>query len=162
MSPSTMHDLLSLRPRSNGMTFALILLGLTACQEAPLREWRPDDHGHAQPRPGEEGRAAPTEDSAPVSPEEAEARATLALWNVTCATCHARDGRGGGPGLPPVAKVPDLTDPAFGSTRSDEQLTAIIRDGKGFMPAFGPQLGVEGVKAMVAHVRKLGAPPAAP
>jgi len=142
------------------MTLVLALTALSGCQEPPLREWRPEDHGHAQPRPGEEGRAAPAEDAAPLSPEEAEARATLALWNVTCATCHARDGRGGGPGLPPGAKVPDLTDPTLASARSDEQLAAVIRDGKGMMPAFGPQLREEGVKAMVAHVRKLAAQPA--
>jgi mono/diheme cytochrome c family protein len=97
-----------------------------------------------------------------VSAEEAEARATLALWNVTCATCHARDGKGGGPGLPPGAKVPDLTDSAFESTRKDDELAASIRDGKGMMPGFGQQLGAEGVAAMVAHVRKLSAPAAAP
>jgi mono/diheme cytochrome c family protein len=140
---------------------AATALLLSACEEPPAREWRPEDHGHAQLPPGAEGRAAPAADSEPVSAEEAEARATLALWNVTCATCHARDGRGGGAGLPPGAKVPDMTDAAFGGGRSDEQLAAMIRDGKGMMPAFGPQLGVEGVAAMVAHVRKLSTPPAA-
>jgi mono/diheme cytochrome c family protein len=135
---------------------------LSACEDPPVREWRPDDHGQEQPRAGTPGRSAPAEDSAPVSAEEAEARATLALWNVTCATCHARDGRGGGPGLPPGAKVPDLTDPAFTSTRSDEQLAASIRDGKTMMPPFGAQLGAEGVAAMVAHVRRLSAPASAP
>jgi len=140
---------------------AATALVLSACEDPPVREWRPEDHGHAQLPPGEEGRTAPTADSVPVSAEEAEARATLALWNVTCATCHARDGRGGGPGLPPGAKVPDMTDAALNRGRTDEQLAAVIRDGKGMMPAFGPQLGAEGVTAMVAHVRKLSAPPAA-
>jgi mono/diheme cytochrome c family protein len=130
-----------------------------------VREWRPDDHGQEQPRPGS-SQTAPAAADTPVSAEEAQARATLALWNVTCATCHARDGRGGGPGLPPGAKVPDLSDAAFTSTLSDEQLAASIRDGKGMMPGFGPQLGQEGVVAMVAHVRRLSAAvapaPAAP
>jgi mono/diheme cytochrome c family protein len=134
---------------------------LSACEEPPLREWRPEDHGQPKPQ-STPGRVAPAEDAEPVSAEEAEARATLALWNVTCASCHARDGKGGGPGLPPGAKVPDLTDPAFASTRKDEELAASIRDGKGMMPGFGQQLGVEGVAAMVAHVRKLSAPAAAP
>jgi mono/diheme cytochrome c family protein len=135
---------------------------LSACEDPPVREWRPDDHGQEAPRAATPGRSAPSEDSQPVSAEEAEARATLALWNVTCATCHARDGRGGGAGLPPGAKVPDLTDAAFTSTRTDEQLAASIRDGKTMMPAFGAQLGAEGVAAMVAHVRRLSAPAAAP
>jgi mono/diheme cytochrome c family protein len=134
---------------------------LSACEDPPVREWRPDDHGQEQPRPGA-SQTAPTAADEPVSAEEAEARATLALWNVTCATCHARDGRGGGPGLPPGAKVPDLIDAAFTSTRTDEQLAASIRDGKTMMPPFGAQLGAEGVAAMVAHVRRLSAPAAAP
>jgi len=130
----------------------------SACEQPPVREWRPDDHGQERPRGGEQGQVAPAEDSVPVSAEEAEARATLALWNVTCATCHARDGRGGGPGLPPGAKVPDLTDPAFASTRTDEQLMTAIREGQNMMPAFGAQLGPAGVAAMLKHVRKLSAP----
>lgn len=131
---------------------------LSACEQPPLREWRPEDHGQEQPRPGDT-RAAPAEDSQPISAEEAEARATLALWNVTCASCHARDGKGGGPGLPPGAKVPDLTDPAFASSVTDEQLTASIKNGKNLMPNFGAQLGDEGIAAMVKHVRALSAAP---
>jgi len=134
---------------------------LGACDTPPVREWRPDDHGQERPRAGET-RTAPTEDATPVSPEEAEARVTLALWNVTCASCHARDGRGGGPGLPPGAKVPDLTDAAFASTRSDEQLMTSIREGRNMMPAFGAQLGPAGVSAMLKHVRALSAPAPAP
>lgn len=157
-----MHDLFGFGPRSNGMSLALAISAaaaalLSACDEPPLREWRPEDHGHEQLPPGADNRAEPAEDSEPVSAEEAQARATLALWNVTCATCHARDGRGGGPGLPPGAKVPDMTDPAFGSSHTDEQLVASIRDGKGMMPAFGQKLGETGVAVMASHVRQLSA-----
>lgn len=160
-----MHDLFRLGPR--GTQRALALLGalaacLCGCDEPPLREWRPEDHGHARvPESGgaaDEAGRAPSEAEAAASPEEAQARATLALWNVTCASCHARDGRGGGPGLPPGARVPDLTEAAFVGGRSDAELAAAIRDGKGMMPAFGPQLGAAGVDAMVAHVRALAAP----
>ena len=124
MSRFTLHNLCGLVPRSNGATLSRLAALACAvalgggCQEPPVREWTPEDHGQPKPRPGSETRTAPSEDSAPLSPEEAEARATLALWNVTCASCHARDGKGGGPGLPPVAKVPDLTDPAFIATRN--------------------------------------------
>lgn len=134
------------------------------CDQPPVREWRPDDHGQERPRSGAQGdpnQVAPAAEDEPVSAEEAEARATLALWNVTCASCHGRDGRGAGPGLPPGAKVPDLTDPAFASTQTDEQLATAIREGKNMMPAFGAQLGLSGVAAMVKHVRRLSAAPEA-
>jgi mono/diheme cytochrome c family protein len=139
------------------MLALLITASAGACDQPPVREWRPEDHGQERPRAGST-QTAPAEDDKPVSAEEAEARATLALWNVTCSTCHARDGRGGGPGLPPGAKVPDLTDPGYASTRSDEQLATSIREGKNMMPAFGVQLGPTGVAVMVKHVRKLSAP----
>jgi len=153
-----MHHLFGSGLTSHGVTITLaVLLALltSGCEQPPTRQWRPEDHGHA--KVSDEARAAPS-DEAEVSPEQARARATLALWNITCASCHARDGRGGGPGLPPGAKVPNLTDAAFSAARTDAQLSAAIRDGQGMMPPFGPQLGESGVAAMVAHVRSLSAP----
>ncbi len=128
----------------------------SACNTAkPEREWRAEDHG--QPLQPEPSRAEPdARDAKPVTPEEAQERAMAALWNVTCAGCHGRDGRGGGAGLPPGAPIPDLTDTAAMASKTDDQLAAVIRDGRGMMPPFGPQVGGdEGVRALVAHVRKL-------
>jgi mono/diheme cytochrome c family protein len=161
MSRSSMHHLFRSGPPRHevAITVAVLLaVGLASgCEQPPTRQWRPEDHGQPKLSPDDEARAAPTE-AAELSPEQAKARATLALWNITCASCHARDGRGGGPGLPPGAKVPNLTDEAFSAARTDAQLGAVIRDGQGMMPAFGPQLGESGVAAMVAHVRTLSRP----
>ncbi len=136
--------------------FALPLLVWLACgcdQATALREWTPADHG--QPAAPSDDRAAPAENDAPVSAEEADRRAAAALWNVSCATCHARDGRGGGSGLPPGAKVPDLSARAYLSSRGDGELEKAIRDGRNMMPAFGAQLGPDGVRAMLDHVWRL-------
>ena len=137
-----------------------IALGGAACaagcsSSKAEREWTADDHGQpAQPDPSQ---AAPSEpDAPPPTAEEAQARAIAALWKVSCASCHGPDGRGGGPGLPPGTRVPDLSDATAMAGKTDEQLAGAIRDGRGMMPPFGPQVGGDaGVNALVAYVRAL-------
>jgi mono/diheme cytochrome c family protein len=134
---------------------ALLVPLFGGCGEpAPEREWTPADHGQpAGPDPDglrdEPAQAAPTGDPL--------ARAAAALWNASCAGCHGRQGRGDGAERPPAAQMPDLTAQEFQTRRSDEQLAQVIRDGRGMMPGFGKQLNTNGVDALVAHIRKLGA-----
>ncbi len=80
-------------------------------------------------------------------------RAAQALWTVSCASCHGRDGRGKGPGRPPGAQLPDFTSAEFQQQRSDQQLVDVIRAGKGMMPPFGKQVNAEGIAALIAHIR---------
>lgn len=152
------------RAKLLGMGVAIVSL-LCACSErAPEREWTPDDH--AQP-----AQAQPTPDPSHEGAQEPEPsggtdRASRALWAVTCAGCHGRDGRGHGEALPPGAQLPDFTSEAFQHGRSDAQLAQAIRDGKGLMPPFAKKLSEEGVAALVRRVRAFdvtpGAAPAAP
>jgi len=52
------------------------------------------------------------------------------LFRVNCAACHGVDGRGQGPLTPQLAVSPgDLRDPAFLSTRSDDDLMTVIARG---------------------------------
>lgn len=128
---------------------------IAACDSSkPLREWTPDDHGQPQ-RPDMERVPSATE-SEPESIDPA-LRAARALFNAACATCHGREGGGGGPNLPPGVAVPNFGDRAWQSARSDEELAKVIREGRNTMPAFGEQLRAEGVDALVAYVRSLGA-----
>jgi mono/diheme cytochrome c family protein len=119
------------------------------------REWTAADHG--QPKQQDSEQVAPSEpDAPPPTAEEAQARAMAAVWKITCASCHGQDGRGGGAGLPPGARVPDFTDAAAMAGKTDEQLASAIRDGRGMLPGFGPQLGGDaGVNALVAYVKAL-------
>lgn len=137
------------------ITFLIAALGCACGDAKPKREWRPEDHG--QPARPDSDREPAAADDRPA--EDPTVRAARALWNTSCAGCHARDGRGGGPSLPPGAKVPDLTAPELQASRTDEQLAAVIRDGRNMMPGFSAQLNAEGVRALVAHVRRLAAPP---
>ena len=126
---------------------ALVLaLALAACGEGRahgVREWRPSDH---QPPPDDQSGDAPVADGT---------TAAVALWQTQCAGCHGLEGHGDGPQRPPIARVPDLTDPSWQASRSDEQLTQVITQGRGMMPAFGPQLAPAGIAALVQHIRTL-------
>src|SRR5690606_28159600 len=52
-------------------------------------------------------------------------------WRNQCATCHGVSGRGDGP-QGPMFKPPDLTQ----SKANDDEVAAIIKNGKGRMPRF--------------------------
>jgi mono/diheme cytochrome c family protein len=131
---------------------------LIACDSrpAPKREWRPEDHG--QPADIDPARVP-----AASSPAEAEqggvSRAAAALFNVSCAGCHGRDGKGQGVARPPGAQLPDFTSADFQKQRTDAQLIQAIREGRGMMPGFGKQVNDQGLAALVAHVRAYGAEP---
>jgi len=86
------------------------------------------------------------------------------LYQSHCAGCHGRDGQGNG-----LRKrgtdVPDFTSRAWHGGRTDAQLAATIRNGKGSaMPSFADRLSRQETQALVAHLRVLapGAAPAPP
>lgn len=140
----------------NKLAYALLplpLLALAACDSrGELREWQPSDH---QPPPAvaPEGQASAGEEGDP------EARAAAALWSMRCASCHGASGRGDGTARPPGATLPDMTQPSYAQARSDAELQAIIKDGRGLMPAFGTQLSELGIAAVVKHIRSLSHTP---
>jgi mono/diheme cytochrome c family protein len=133
---------------------AIFGAALAACGSPPAeREWTPEDHG--QPSRGamqSDAREAPDEGRENADPT---ARAAEALWNVTCAGCHGRQGRGDGAARPPGAAMPDLASPAWQDARSDEAIAVAIRDGRGMMPGFASQMHAEAIRVLVAHVRSL-------
>jgi mono/diheme cytochrome c family protein len=138
---------------------ALVCGALFGCEQrvAPTREWQPTDHG--QPTQADPSRTPPSS----TEPEEGGTeRAADALYNVSCAGCHGRDGKGQGPQRPPGAPLPDFTDPQFHAQRTDAQLLQVLREGRGLMPPFGKQLNDQGLDALIAKVRRFGAPAAKP
>lgn len=74
-----------------------------------------------------------------------------------CARCHGASGKGNGfqaLALFFMFKMPDLTDPAFMQTRSDDALFRAIKQGsKGGMPAFGLKFSEPEIKDLVIYVR---------
>lgn len=68
------------------------------------------------------------------------------LYEGRCAQCHGRRGQGGaGPSFEGIRQTyPDVTEHE-----------AIVRDGKGRMPAFGDMLTPEQISAVVAYEREV-------
>ena len=80
------------------------------------------------------------------------------LFAQACAKCHAADGTGG---LPMVANGPrpvDLTASEWQRSRTDAELLATIRDGRGAMPPFQGVLNNDQMTALVSYVRTLKRP----
>lgn len=124
---------------------ALALFALcAACRRTPsdLREWTPRDHADAEVDPTAQG---PSAGSDPMG-------AARALFAAQCASCHGSGGHGDGPQAA-LFRPADLTDGAFQSQRSDEELARSITSGRGRMPAFGSTVRPEGVQLLVRLIR---------
>lgn len=90
------------------------------------------------------------------SASDGDAQDGAKLFASTCARCHGSEGLGGVP-QPGGVVSRNLADPAFQRAMTDDQLDAIIRNGKPpAMPAFGHVFDDEQIAALVGHVRSLG------
>lgn len=94
----------------------------------------------------ETGRAAAARDG------KADAGGAV-VFAQNCAQCHGNDGKGKA-----AFKTPDFTDPSVQASLTDEQMIAIIRNGKKgtAMPGWAGQLSDEQITAVAAYVRSLG------
>lgn len=81
------------------------------------------------------------------SPARADAAAGETTYKAKCAACHGPDGKG-----KDALKTQDFASAAV-QGMSDAELTAIITDGKGKMPAYGKSLKPDQVKDLVAFIR---------
>jgi cytochrome c oxidase cbb3-type subunit 3 len=67
-----------------------------------------------------------------------------------CAGCHGPDGSGN------IAGTPNFTDAGWQAGKTDAELAASIKDGKGkIMPAWGRTLTDAQITGLVAHIRSL-------
>jgi mono/diheme cytochrome c family protein len=93
----------------------------------------------------------------PLQPNDTLAlRAGKVMFDRNCAVCHGAAGKGDGPIIGP-GKFPfaqDLTA-AASVARSDGYVYAVIRAGRGLMPAYGPRMNHLERWATVMYVRQL-------
>jgi cytochrome c6 len=82
------------------------------------------------------------------------AQDAAAIYKTRCATCHGPDGKGA-TAIGKSLGVPDFASPDA-QKQSDEELAAIISNGKNKMPAYKKSLKAEQVKDLVAFIRTLG------
>lgn len=83
-----------------------------------------------------------------------DAAASRATFKTKCAMCHGDDGAGSDVGK--SLHAPDLRSPAV-QKLSDSELTQVISNGKGGMPAFKDSFNEDQIHGLVAHVRSLRA-----
>lgn len=78
------------------------------------------------------------------------------LYTRLCAPCHGASGRGDGPVAAALNPRPaDLTKSKVLAEASDDEVAALLRDGRGAMPGFGKQLKAEELNALVGYLRAL-------
>lgn len=74
-----------------------------------------------------------------------------------CAMCHGTSGGGDGAAAAALDPKPtDFTSAEYQQSRTDEEIAAVISNGKGVMPAFKSQLTAEEIKQLVGYLRSLG------
>lgn len=98
-----------------------------------MREWRVSDHDHTDNPGNNQVQVDPADAGAPAVPGLEDV--TIVAWQQNCTRCHGQLGRGDGP-QGPMVKATNLSDPAWQSGVTDEQITSSIKNGKGAMPAF--------------------------
>lgn len=75
------------------------------------------------------------------------------LFDYYCATCHGTDGKGTKRGH--ALKAPNLADPYWQATKTDEEILNSIVNGKNKMPRWSDKLKPEEIQALAKYVRKL-------
>lgn len=114
-----------------------------------MREWRVSDHDHTD-NPGSGQVSADA--GAPAAPGLEDV--TIVAWQQNCTRCHGQLGRGDGP-QGPMLKATNLSDPAWQTAATDEQIAGVIKNGKGAMPGFSLPDGT--ITNLVKLVRMMNA-----
>ena len=87
------------------------------------------------------------------APKAAQKDDGKTIFGDNCVTCHGPDGAG--TDLGKTLDVADLRSPAV-QKQSDAQLTQVITEGKGNMPAFKTQFSPKQIASVLSYVRTLG------
>jgi mono/diheme cytochrome c family protein len=74
-------------------------------------------------------------------------------FKAKCAMCHGPDGSGNTP-MGQKMKVHDLRSPEV-QKQTDDELAAIITNGKPPMPAYGKTLAAGDIQQLVAYIRSI-------
>jgi len=88
-----------------------------------------------------------------LAPLAAFAADGAAVYKAKCASCHGPDGKGE-TAIGKSMKLRSLASADVQKT-TDADLTKIISDGKGKMPAYKGKLSADEIKALVAYIRTL-------
>jgi len=76
------------------------------------------------------------------------------LYKAKCSACHGPDGKASTP-MAKTLGAHDFASPDV-QNQADEQLIAIVTNGKNKMPAYKDKLTDDQIKGLVAYIRELG------
>lgn len=137
-----LRRLAALASRRFAGSLAAVTLSLALGCDAPaasVREWTAADHDHQSESASNDGRSTSAETAAAIGSASDAGHGVdplvLATWKRNCTGCHGLTGAGDGPQGASLG-APNLRDPARQRARSDAELMATIRGGRGAMPAF--------------------------
>ena len=74
-------------------------------------------------------------------------------YKTKCLMCHAADGSGNTP-AGKIFKAASLKDPMV-MTKSNDELTVVIKNGKNKMPAWKDKLTDAQIEAVIGYIRKM-------
>jgi cytochrome c6 len=83
----------------------------------------------------------------------AHAQNGASVFKAKCAPCHGADGKGDS-SMGKMLKVRDLSSPEV-QKQTNAELTAIIENGKGKMPAYKGKLSNGDISELVSYIRSL-------
>lgn len=145
------HSLLLREPSRLIGCLCVAAMSLVGCEPArgEVRPWSSADHDQDPPVNTNRAAQAP----APRKSSGPGARAAR-VWMSTCANCHGPTGAGDGP-MADTFNPPDLTSEEWLGSKTDDEMAASIKNGKGAMPA-NPNLEDSVIGALVARIRNRG------
>ncbi len=89
----------------------------------------------------------------PIEPSTTQASSGQSLYKSNCATCHGVTGHGASSIV--TERQVFFDSPDWHARYTDAQLTGIIKNGKGIMPAFGSSISDADLKTLVTYMRSL-------
>lgn len=113
---------------------------------------------------GNQTSASPTTTQPPSTQPAADTGAVAAdpvahgkqVYVARCVLCHGPEGKGDGPASAALNPKPrNHTDAAYMNSRTDEELLAVIHNGKGGMPAWKAVLSEKEMQDVLKYVRTL-------
>lgn len=137
------------------LIFPLLLCGLSAglsaCEGPPsadsLKEWTPKDH-----RSSDDDKGVPGANRGPQAKGSDTPDLVDLAWRQQCTLCHGAMGKGDGP-QGPMLRASDLSNADWQDKTSDDDIAAVIKNGRNKMPKFN--LPDEVVAGLVGRIRQL-------
>ena len=134
----------------NKTVFILFALLFVACVLGAQQSQEP-----ANPTAGPKVSTGDSQKQNPVKPTPESLAKGKKTYAIDCAMCHGENGDGKGELAGDLKNVTDFTAPEALKNRTDGELFAVMRKGKGEMPPEGDRAKNEDIWNLVNYIRSL-------